>query len=259
MKDFTLTIYKQLLQSLISKEHKFQTVEEYFTLASSPSRPLILMRHDVDRRPENALRMAKLENKLGVKATYYFRTIPQTFKPEIIKEIADLGHEIGYHYENMDICNGNVDLAYEDFKLNLEKLRGLCPVRTICMHGSPLSKWDNRDIWNKYDYRELEIEFEPYFDVNYNEFYYITDTGRKWDGERTSVRDKVNSEGSKWPGYHSTKDILLALQRDKFSTKVLMTIHPQRWTNNPISWTKELVSQNIKNMIKYFLIKYKNK
>jgi len=45
--------------------------------------------------------MARLENELGIKATYFFRTIPHTFKPEIIKEIAGMGHEIGYHYENL--------------------------------------------------------------------------------------------------------------------------------------------------------------
>ena len=291
--DFTLTIYQQLLESLLAKNYQFVTVEEYFSLshlvASSQSRPvsnslprsLVLLRHDVDRKPENSLRMAKLEHELGVKATYYFRTISQTLKPEIIKEIAELGHEIGYHYENLSEVSKKekvnpmkyshssnfigqeskkelFDLAIKNFEINLEKLRKYYPVKTICMHGSPLSKWDNRDIWNKYDYRELGIEFEPYFDINYNEFYYITDTGRRWDGEEMSIRDKVKSE-IQWPQYHSTNEIINALKESTFPTCVLMTIHPQRWTNNPISCTQELVSQNIKNVIKYFLIKYKNK
>ena len=39
--------------------------------------------------------------KWEIKATYFFRTIPHTFKPETIKEIAGMGHEIGYHYENL--------------------------------------------------------------------------------------------------------------------------------------------------------------
>jgi len=38
------------------------------------------------------------------------------------------------------------ELAIDDFRLNLEKLQKLYPVKTICMHGSPLSKWDNRDL-----------------------------------------------------------------------------------------------------------------
>ena len=30
----------------------------------------------------------------------------------------------------------------------------------------------------------------------------------------------------------------------------MFTIHPQRWTNNHGLWTKELVMQNIKNVVK---------
>ena len=34
---------------------------------------------------------------------------------------------------------------------------------------------------------------EPYLDVDYQNVFYITDTGRKWNNEASSVRDKVNS------------------------------------------------------------------
>ena len=67
----------------------------------------------------------------------------------------------------------------------------LSHVKTICMHGSPLSKWDNRDLWKKYDYRDFGIIAEPYFDVDFDEVFYLTDTGRRWDGDKVSVRDKV--------------------------------------------------------------------
>ena len=39
------------------------------------------------------------------------------------------------------------ELAICDFERNLRRFRKLYPVKTICMHGSPLSKWDNRDLW----------------------------------------------------------------------------------------------------------------
>jgi len=61
------------------------------------------------------------------------------------------------------------------------------------MHGSPLSKWDNRDLWKRYNYRDFGIIGEPYFDVNFDKVLYLTDTGRRWDGEGVSVRDKVTS------------------------------------------------------------------
>ena len=147
------------------------------------------------RKPGNAFKMARLKDESEIRATYFFRTIPHTFKPEIIKEIADLGHEIGYHYENLTTCGGDLGLAIDDFRLNLEKLRKLYPVKTICMHCSPLSKWNNRDLWEKYDYRDFGIIAESYFDVDFKEVLYLTDTGRRWDGERVSVRDKVEVGG----------------------------------------------------------------
>ena len=73
------------------------------------------------------------------------------------------------------------ELAIDDFRLNLEKLRKFYPVKTICMHGSPLSKWDNRDLWKKYNYRDYGIIGEAYFDIDFGEVLYLTDTGRRWD------------------------------------------------------------------------------
>jgi len=95
MKDFTHTIYKEFLTSLLKNHYNILRVEDYF-LTSSPEKPFIIIRHDVDRNPLRSLSMARIEAKMGIKATYYFRTIPQTFKPNIIEEIVSLGHEIGY-------------------------------------------------------------------------------------------------------------------------------------------------------------------
>jgi len=46
-------------------------------------------------------------------------------------------------------------------------------------------------LWKRYDYKGLGIIAEPYLDIDYNQVFYITDTGRRWDGDRVSVRDKV--------------------------------------------------------------------
>jgi len=100
--DFTLSAYKQLISTLQSQCYFCQTFEEYI---QTPKEKVVILRHDVDRLPGNSLKTALLENELGIRATYFFRTIPQTFKPEIIKEIAYFGHEIGYHYENLSEIN----------------------------------------------------------------------------------------------------------------------------------------------------------
>jgi len=53
--DFTLSTYKQLLQELKKENYKFFTLEEYFT--SSSILPFIILRHDIDRKPKNALKI----------------------------------------------------------------------------------------------------------------------------------------------------------------------------------------------------------
>jgi len=252
--DFTIKIYEQLIKSLIKQGYTFQTFTEYL---NSNLNKVVLLRHDVDLLPQNSLRFAKIQSELSINGTYYFRAVPESWDEDIIKEIADLGHEVGYHYENMDTCNGDIDKAWDDFRCHLDKLRELVEVKTICMHGSPRSKFDNKEIWNKYDYRSLQITGEPYYDVNFDEVLYLTDTGRRWDGWKTSVRDKV-SQQINWIKqdlvYHSTDDIISALNNNQLPNKIMFTMHPQRWSKGGIPWIKELLLQTIKNEIKKVLI-----
>ena len=79
-----------------------------------------------------------------------------------------MNHEIGYHYEEMDLCNGDVHAAIKLFEKNLKTLRDICPIETICMHGSPRSKYDNKSIWLSNKYTDYQIIGEPYFYLNFN-------------------------------------------------------------------------------------------
>lgn len=256
MRDFSVQYYRQLLESIKGRIYYFQTFHEY--LASPISAKLIVLRHDVDKLPGNSLVTAKLENEIGIKGSYYFRAVPESWDEHIIKEISDMGHEIGYHYENMTTCDGNVDKAFEDFKQNLARLRALVPVSTICMHGSPRSKWDSRDLWKKYDYKSLGIVGEPYFDIDFSKLFYLTDTGRRWDGYKVSVRDKIPKYQDQWAKeglvFHSTQDIINAANEGRLPNQIMITVHPQRWTDRPIPWTRELVWQGIKNQVKRIIV-----
>jgi len=148
-------------------------------------------------------------------------------------------------------------LAIEDFKINLSKLRKLVPVNTICMHGSPLSRHDNKNLWQKYDYRSFGILGEPYFDTNYSSVYYLTDTGRTWNNKGVSVRDKVISSID--IKFSKTDQIINLFQKNQMPSVVLFTFHPQRWSDQPLEWLIELISQNIKNIIKRILVSFRNK
>jgi hypothetical protein len=223
-----------------------------------------------------------------------------------------MGHEIGYHYEDVSLAakrqktkgkrqkwenSGSgqraqsseqeeelAKIAIESFAENLERLREIVPVKTICMHGSPMSRWDSRLLWKYYNYRDFGIIGEPYFDVNFDEVLYLTDTGRRWNGESVSVRDKPGryddlerkrrrdeetkarrdlslslsvpqSLSLSSQRFHSTFDIIKAAEEGKLPDKIMMTFHPQRWTDKLGPWVRELVWQNVKNAVKYFIVK----
>jgi hypothetical protein len=247
--DFTVTKYKQLLQSLIGQRYAFQTFEEFLR---APREKAVILRHDVDLLPFNSLAFARIQAESQVKGVYYFRAVPQSWNVAVIKEIAALGHEIGYHYECLTTCKGNMDKAVLDFEKNLSALRELAPVSTICMHGSPMSKYDSKDLWKNHDYRRYGITGEPYFDVDFNKVFYLTDTGRRWDGHKVSVRDKVHS--SKYQlSFHTTQQIIQSCNSGSLPQQIMFTFHPQRWSNNPALWTKELVVQHLKNQVKRFI------
>ena len=274
--DFTLRRYRQLLESLLQQGYHFLTFEQYlqakndlpaegdlqtkrssneviFKQSDLPSK-YILLRHDVDLKAANSLATAQIEHELGIQASYYFRVVPQSNQPDIIRAIADLGHEIGYHYEDMSIMQGDVDKAHAHFVEQLTYFRQFYPVRTICMHGAPTSQWDGKDLWKHYNYCDLGIIGEPYFDIDFSQLFYLTDTGRCWDGYKVSVRDKIPVYQDQWNAqglvYHSTQDIIHAAEQGSLPPCIMITTHPQRWTDSPLSWLKELIVQNAKNIIK---------
>ena len=252
MPDFTIHTYTRLLNALIEQDYRFQTFAEFLT---TPEKRSIVLRHDVDARPQNSLRLALIEKGLGLNGVYNFRAVPQSWDEKIIRQISGMGHEIGYHYEELATHKGDKQKAFEEFKQNLEKLRQLAPVSTITMHGSPTSKHDSRDLWEEYNYRDLGIIGEPYFDIDFSNTLYLTDTGRRWDGHKVSIRDRVERSQTKKleeKGYpiHSTNDIIRAANDKALPDKIMINIHPQRWETRPVVWLIELVLQNMKNLVK---------
>ncbi len=313
--DFTLKTFRLLLSQLLNCSFQFMSFKMYVdycnSLHSTFSFPFIVLRHDVDRRPQNALAMAEIEHTLGIQGSYYFRIVPSSFDLDVIKKIAGMGHEIGYHYEDLALVGKEmksdrrkknkksaerhadmgkrrffknhlgkenaphdvfvqklIERGINSFESNLALMRKVADIQTICMHGNPLSRWDNRLLWKFHNYRHYDIMGEPYFDVNWSHVFYLTDTGRRWDGERVSVRDKVvlkldNGKdqivnGDSRIKCRTTFDIIRAAKNGKLPGKIMLTVHPQRWTNRPELWTKELLWQGLKNIIKRHIVRYKS-
>lgn len=241
-KDFTLQKYKELCEA-VTKYLTPLTVESY--LSKNHNSKFIILRHDVDRKPLNALKIATLENELGISSTYYFRVKEGVFIPEVIKKISKLDHEIGYHYEVLDKAHGNFEKAINIFKAELNEFRKICDVKTICMHGNPLTPWINLDLWKKYDFRDFEIIGEAYISIDYRDVKYFSDTGRRWDS-KFSVKDVVDVKGDELKNFKKTDDLIKALTGKEIDRLCLVT-HPERWNDKFKDWFRELIFQEIKN------------
>ena len=231
MKDFTVYAYKEMLDALILAGYEFRTFRDYL---KNPLGKVVILRHDVDSWPVNALQMARTEARFRVKATYYFRRSPLSFDERVLKGIMELGHEIGYHYEDLAACNGDFDKAVKRFEKNLQFYRLYYPIQTIAMHGRPLSKWDSKDMWKKYDYRNFGLIGEPYLDLDFDTMMYLTDTCNCWDCYRYSVCDQVKTPYSF--SIHSTFDLISHIERGVLPDQIMLNVHPARWNDNFIKW-----------------------
>jgi len=278
-RDFTLARYENLLKALIECGYSFRTYRESLTETSGK---FIILRHDVDKKPGNSLKTAEIEKRLGIKGSYYFRAVRKEMEASFVTAISNMGHEIGYHYEDLSSAHGDYERAFISFSDNLRFFREYYPVTTICMHGDPFSVHDNRMLWSKYSYRSLGIGGEPYFDIDVTELLYLSDTGRRWDN-KASLRDKAGlrngvsrtPDWNNWqsvPGekslvrigkgegalhenysFRTTRDVVKAIYSGKTPERIMINIHPQRWENSYPAWLKEAIIQNLKNIIKRFM------
>ncbi|MFC1755874.1 hypothetical protein ACFLZK_00575 [Patescibacteria group bacterium] len=245
MRDFTLSKYENLLVALNKRGVQIYGVKCW--VEQKPDRG-VLIRHDVDRKPINALKVAELELKHNTFTTYYFRSKKNSFKPEIIKEIAEMGHEIGYHYENLSDCKGSYRRAINDFEKNLNILREVTEINTIAMHGKPLSQYKNDSLWNKYNYKKYGILAESFNTIDYTDTYYFTDTGRVWQNNKNNLRDKVNTTLS--ADINSTEELIKFIDKEM---KVAVVVHPERWNDDIIGWVYSYIFDVFANTTKKFL------
>ena len=127
----------------------------------------LYLRHDVDLHLHRITDMAELEAASGVKATYFVMVeghynvlLPQN--RGILRDLVDMGHEIGYHYTT-------TEGFYENLKL-LERTAAT-EIRSIVLHEPHL---------NSDPLKNAAYYVHPHA---YPHSYYISDSCRGWRDE----------------------------------------------------------------------------
>jgi len=249
--DFTIEKYTDLCEAIAFSGYTPLTVRAYLETKDLPPR-LVVVRHDVDASPRNEPKIALVESDFGIRATYYFRYKASIFKPDVMREIAALGHEIGYHYETLDRARGDKEKALELFRRELTAFNEFFDIKTASMHGNPLTQWDNRDLWRKYDITDLGILGEAYLSVH--DIVYLTDTGRTWS-PAYKVKDmlppdtKGGGQSDSAPEVSSTDDVIKLMETGQYGHLYLNT-HAGRWGTSAFDWATSVAKDAAVNVVK---------
>lgn len=248
--DFTQKKYAELCEAIVENNFIPITVRE---LIRGNSNKTFTIRHDVDRMVDNALELAKIENKYKIRGSYYFR-FPNTFNKTIIAKIAQLGHEVGLHYETMDKAKGDIKLAKKIMLKELSLFREVESVSTVAMHGNPITKFDNKDFWKKNNFKDYGLEGEVYLSVNFHNLIYLNDTGRTWHGNKYNLKDyaKKDEKLKTEPNIETTNELISLIQKENKS--IYINVHPERWSSNffeyVYAYSKDFIVNQIKQVVK---------
>jgi hypothetical protein len=249
--EFSFATYERLLDAAADAGYAFLTVRDYLaTDADARPERFVVLRHDVDRKPANAAKMARIEAERSVPATYYFRT--STFEAERLRRVEALGHEVGYHYEDYVRAGGVLSAAHESFSAALDRFRSVADVETVCMHGNPLSPHDNRDMWTDPDapsFDAYDLLGEAYLSMDFEEVTYFSDTGRTWLDGPLKIKDHTMGQGSKAVTAETTTDLVDLLGAAELRRACLL-VHPNRWADSLPELVAERSKDRAVNLVK---------
>lgn len=242
--DWTLQKYEELCAALVSAGYRGIGISDYLRQPDLPEK-IVLLRHDVDSRPAHSLKLAEIEKKHSLTATYYYRSV--NFDPATLRQMHALGHEVGYHYETLAQAKGNMTEAIALFSQELARLREHAPITSASMHGSPLHPFDNRDIWQHTTPTQFQLVGEVYLDIDYTKITYLSDTGRTWHPTRYNVRDHTRVPS---PYQLETTDDLIHLIQTQEIQHVCLLTHPERWQENRLAWRVQQGRDTVTNLVK---------
>jgi len=223
----TIREWRALCGSLPSD--RSYTIAEY--ISSSVTLPVVLLKHDVESKPNRALDMARIESENGLRATYYFQASILYSHPEIIRKIADFGHEIGYHFDVLDQFDGDYRKAETEFRKVVNDFESEGHViKTVCPHGNPIKIRDgwnsNKDFFRNPETREMFPDIVDIVvcgaEIFGRNFVYITDAGYSWYLVGSiGDNDKCDAPDTK------IQDLNLEIENNL--QVCVISSHPHRW------------------------------
>jgi hypothetical protein len=220
--------YERLLAMALEHGYAVVSLESWLLEPSADGSPVLILRHDVDQYPASALRMAAIEQRLGVRASWYFRW--RTAQPDVIAAIREAGHEVGLHYETLsrELLSRGLSAAHapslipQARALLREELAAFAqrhgPARSACPHGDTrIPGVHNGVLLRGEDLSSYGIRWEANAAVGQTPL-------DVW------LTDRSTAEG-RWKDGLDPIDLLL----DRRSP-ILAVVHPNNWVSGAALW-----------------------
>lgn len=228
----TFRSYKRICNAVkMSNKHIFLVEKD----GVSYSKPFIMIKHDVEKKPKKALQMAIIESSFGIQSTYYFQAYLFTEKNlSFLKKIQELGHVVSYHHDVMDQTKGNISDALSIFKKNVEWLNNNgFSFKTVCQHGNPLIEREgynsNRDFFRS---EKVKAQYPTLIDIMVNfpdaicrDYLYISDAGQKWKIIDSPTENDLPSFNGKDIDIDNLEEFINSNHQDN----ILISCHPHRY------------------------------
>ncbi len=102
--EFSIRHWCNVIRDALAAGYRFYSYSDWIAEKEHPARSIIL-RHDIDVSPELAVRQARVETELGVRATHLIRVHARLYdvsSPSVLRQLRRLSRldvEIGLHYE----------------------------------------------------------------------------------------------------------------------------------------------------------------
>lgn len=198
MGPFTYGYYKHMLEASLSKGFVISSFKNY----DSSNLKTIILRHDVDYTLDGVLHAAKIEKGLGCTATYLFRlhseyNLFNCVNWNVVQQLVDMGHEIGLHFEAMNVgraLNINPVMLIKKQKDILESMLGE-KVLTASEHRDISGQIHNTPLFHdKYDpYQSGGFSFYAMDPKYCKEMKYLSDSNAHWrEGDLLEHIDSFN-------------------------------------------------------------------
>jgi hypothetical protein len=228
LNDFTYARYKMLCRELVQAGYASIPFSNHPLADPVAQQRILLLRHDVDYSLRKAEKIARIEKGFGIRSTFFIR-LRKGMKAERIRQLAALGHEIGYHYDCCPAAGGQ-EGSFMKFRDDLGSLREHAEVRLASPHSHSVRLFHASGEFRAL-FAENGILMDVMHEIDYSAYHYYTDAGRSWSPRRRKICDRAPDFPAGYISVRSAGELALAI-RDHKPRLLYISSHPELWAGN---------------------------